>query len=420
MKTSIALIAGVVLLLGGLAGGAVFVLGSPEPKEQRPTPAEIALERVEKAIAARDSLREEKERLAWQQSQQDDADIRRIVEAKVAETSENIDEAFFEELFTFIPNTDSLLAYREDLLRQGAAYDVDYSAEFAAQGDGRKVQSRDPRFYINTKAGEIIHAPSPPERLLRGAAKGFLALGVYREYLLKEKVWADMRPEIMTTYFQKSVKRLQMLIEIEQQKGRNPALDRQELVRIREVIAMDRYLRMGEARAVATERYSQTTYSAASATSRIGQWRKTLKEQLLELGRLYVDAAVAETRYFGKRQEHADRSFKALAMVHRMDPSGDALSLMIKANRIQRDYLWRMAKSHWKRAKKADNVGDLALAGEEYLLAKRRYLQALSRIEGSKQKYLYKELRVLQGDIRSWYHEKNAEEEDDPAVPTES
>ena len=61
---------------------------------------------------------------------------------------------------------------------------------------------------------------------------------------------------------------------------------------------------------------------------------------------------------------------------------------------------------------------DLALAGEEYLLAKRRYLQALSRIEGSKQKYLYKELRVLQKDIRSWYFEKNADKSS--AAPRES
>ena len=121
---------------------------------------------------------------------------------------------------------------------------------------------------------------------------------------------------------------------------------------------------------------------------------------------------------FGKRQEHADRAFKALAMVHRMRASGDALILMIKANRMQRDYLWRMAKSHWRRAKKADGSGDLALAGEEYLLAKRRYLQALSRIEGSKQKHLYKELRVLQKDIRSWYFEKNADKS--AAAPTES
>jgi uncharacterized membrane protein len=64
MKTSIALIVGVVLLVGGLAGGAVFVLDSQKPEEPRRTAAQIVAERVEKAIAARDSLREEKERLA--------------------------------------------------------------------------------------------------------------------------------------------------------------------------------------------------------------------------------------------------------------------------------------------------------------------------------------------------------------------
>ena len=419
MKSStIALIIGIVLVLGGIGGGAIAVLGGSEDKQPELTAAEIAEQKRVEAEKARQAEQEEVERLARNQAKQDDADIRQIVEDKVAETPAEIDDRWFEGLFTSISNRDSLIAYRHGLLERGAQYDVQYSAEFATKGDGRKVQSNDPRFYINTKAGEIIHAASPPERKLRNEAKGYLALGVYREYVLKEEVWENMRPEIMTTYFQKSVKRLEMLIEIEQKKGRSAEPERQELLQVREVIAMDRYVKIGEGMKAARERFSNTTFSAAGATSRIGQWRKTLKEQLLEIGRIYVDAAAAETRYFGKRQEHADRAFKALAMVHRMKASGDALILMIKANRIQRDYLWRMAKSHWKRAKKADKSGDLALAGEEYLLAKRRYLQALSRIEGSKQKYLYKELRVLQKDIRSWYFEKNADKSS--AAPRES
>ena len=221
MKSStIASIVGAVLVLAGIGGGAFAVLGGQEDKEPKLTAAEIAEKKRLEVEEARKAEQEEAERLARNQAKQDDADIRQIVEDKVAETPAQIDDGWFADLFVYISNRDSLLAYRQELLERGAQYDVQYSAEFAAKGDGRKVQSNDPRFYINTKAGEIIHAASPPERKLRNQAKGYLALGVYREYLQKEEVWEAMRPEIMTTYFQKSVKRLEMLIEIEKKKGR--------------------------------------------------------------------------------------------------------------------------------------------------------------------------------------------------------
>ena len=406
MKSTAFLIVGVLLLVGGIAGGAIALLGGPASKLVL-TPAELAAERERLAEETRIAAEEERAREIRRQRRQDNDDIREIVAAKVAETPHSIDDGWFDGIFRYIPNEDSLKSFHQDLLARGAEYDAIYSADFAARSQGRKVQSNDPRFYINTKAGEIIPAPSP--RKLRVQAKGCRDRGVYREYRLKEEAWENIRPEIISIYYQMSVKRLRALVEIERKKGRSGEAERRELLRIREAIAMDRYLKIKAGTAAAVERFSKTTSSAAGATNRINQWHKTLKEQLLEVGRIYVNAADAEKRYYGKRQEDASKAFKALAMVHRLTASGDALQLIIKVNRIQRDYLWRVAKLHWKRAKKADDSGDLALAGEEYLQAKRRYLQALSRIEGSKQKYLYKELRVLQGDIRDWYQARYPE-----------
>ena len=406
MKSSVALIVGIVFVVGALGVGALALLQGQGDAEPQPTPAELAELAAAEARIAAEEAREAAERLKAQQLKQDNDDIRRIIVSKVAETPKELTDGWFVELFRYIPIEDSLDAHLEDVLKRGAAYDVRYTAEFQQEGS-RKVQSTDPRFYINTKAGEIIHSPSPTDKKLRNEALGFLALGVYREHQLKEG-WEHVRPEILSSYFHKSIKLWNILKERVVERGRSDAAEREKLLQLHEVVAMDRYRMVKEGTMAARQRFKETTQSAAHATGRIGQWRKTLKQELLEIGRLYIEAAEREHRYIGKRQEHADRGFMALAMVHQLKDSPEALKYMIKANRIQRDYLWRMAKAHWKTARKAAVAADHAAAGEAFLLAKRRYLQSLSRIEGSKQKFIFKELHELQKEITAWYHQKNA------------
>ena len=406
MKSSIGLIIGIVFVVGALGAGALSLLQTQGDEEPQFTAEELAALAEEEARKAAEEAREAAERMKAQQLRQDNDDIRRILVTKVAETPEDLSEKWFVELFRYIPNKDSLDAYLENVLKRGAAYDVRYTAEFQQEGS-RKVQSKDPRFYINTKAGEIIHAASPTEKKLRNQALGFLALGVYREHKLKEG-WEHVRPEILSSYFLKSIKLWNILKERAVEGGQSDAAEREKLFQLHEAVAMGRYHMVRQGTIAARERFKTTTSSAAHVTSRISQWRRTLKQELLEIGRLYVEAAERENRYIGKRQEHADRGFMALAMVHQLRDSPEALKIMIKANRIQRDYLWRMAKAHWKTARKAAADADHAAASEQFLLAKRRYLQSLSRIEGSKQKFIFKELLALQKEITAWYHQKNA------------
>lgn len=127
-----------------------------------------------------------------------------------------------------------------------------------------------------------------------------------------------------------------------------------------------------------------------------------MNEHLLRLGKFYIDAAIAETTYLGKQRQYNELGFKILAMVYQRKPSGEALDILIKSNSIQRNQLWRMGKAHWRRASNAATSGDSVLAHQNYLQAKRRYLQALSRVETSKKRKFYDEFVALQREINAW------------------
>ena len=145
------------------------------------------------------------------------------------------------------------------------------------------------------------------------------------------------------------------------------------------------------------------------------QW-VAINEQLIKLGKFYIDAAMTETTYLGKRQEYIERGFMLLAMVYQRKPSGEALDVLIKANIIQRNQLWRIGKAHWRRATHAASSGDSILAHEQYLQAKLRYLQSLSRVETSKKRKLFDEFVALQKEINAWKQAEIDSAKSSPAV----
>jgi len=139
------------------------------------------------------------------------------------------------------------------------------------------------------------------------------------------------------------------------------------------------------------------------------RWSNAVNEQLLSLGKIYINAALAEKAYRGRMQEYADLGFMALAMVYQRSKSGEALRAMREANRIQRYNLWQMARVAWKQAKALAVAWRIAEADDEFLVAKHRYLQCLSRLESSKKPVVFDEYRRLQADITAWVTSRKLE-----------
>ena len=69
------------------------------------------------------------------------------------------------------------------------------------------------------------------------------------------------------------------------------------------------------------------------------------------------------------------------ATVYRMTDSGEAGAQIRESNRIQRYNIWKMGQAAWKWARQAAVSGDSTLDERQYFLAKRRYLQCLSRLD---------------------------------------
>ena len=82
---------------------------------------------------------------------------------------------------------------------------------------------------------------------------------------------------------------------------------------------------------------------------------------------------------------------------------------MREANRIQRYNLWQMARVAWKGAKALAKAGRITEADDEFLVAKRYYLQCLSRLERSRKPDVLDEYRRLQADITAWVTSRKLE-----------
>ena len=141
---------------------------------------------------------------------------------------------------------------------------------------------------------------------------------------------------------------------------------------------------------LAREDLKKTNASGKSVTVRIG-WEKDLAMHLLDLGKIHVEAALAETLYKRRQQGHAVHAFK-LATVYRMTDSGKAGAQIRESNRIQWYNIWKMGQAAWKWARQAAASGDSTLDERHYFLAKPRYLQCLSRLDKQVEKQVEKQV----------------------------
>lgn len=411
-KTLIPLIAGAVLLIGGLVGAGLALLRPPPARkaaEVRPAPPE----RLDLAATWKKEKQEREEQAelsAQEQEKLDKDEIKQIILAQIRATPEDVDAAWFAEVFQFIPSEEAFREFLDEALARGVVYDATYTAEYRALNP-RKAQPSSPGYYT-FEARKYIYGASPEEKRLVGTASGLLDMALNREYLANDG-WEGVRSGFLTNYFASKQRLYEELRKLATAGGGEPMAWWEDIVRIHEATVLHRFIMLRENRDAARRKLKDTGSSGKRASFDVRQQQATMNQHLLALGRFYLEAAMAETTYLGKQRQYNERAFSILAMVYQRKPSGEALNILTKANAIQRNQLWRMGKAHWKRASRAAAAGDSALAHEQYLQAKRRYLQSLSRVETSKKKKLYNEYATLQQEINAWKQAARGETDTD-------
>tara|TARA_B100000686_G_C16716517_1_gene932367 strand:- start:262 stop:1503 length:1242 start_codon:yes stop_codon:yes gene_type:complete len=336
----------------------------------------------------------------------DEAQITKVILDQIDKTPNVITGQWLDSMCTFVKNEQQLQTLIAAGVERGEKFDIGYTEDFKKKNP-RKIMPEDPRVYISF-ARSLIHKPGIKEYHLMTTARGHLDMALYREHKFaqdeseKEGSLVEMRDEVVSSWFKQTLRLYEKSREISLHAGGGAASYRREIIEIIEAIIVDRHYLITRRTAEARRRYSENTSSAKPVTLRIGSWNKTLNSNLLKLGKVYVDAAESETTYKNRQQEYADRGFMILAMVHQRTKGPDALGILRKNNRIQRYNMWKMGQAHWGKAKRAAVAGKYDIAEKHYMQAKRRYLQALVRIEKSKKKRVYNEFKSLQSDIKDW------------------
>ncbi len=414
---SLPLYLGGLLIAAAVAGAAMSLLTPPSPAATPAPPPRLVMDTP--PTPAKDELSPE------QVKAQDEEDIIKILLAQIEATPASIDETWLAEMCKHINNPDSLDVFWQEVITSGQSYGIGYRSR---QKSGT-VMSRNPLYYV-FEAREFIYDIDPEEKKLLGPARGLLDMAIAKSWEASRKEIRDqlakeqrrkaedivvppeagsLDDEVRTTYFKEFLRLYAVLNELAAEEGGDPRQYVTQQIRLHEATVVDRHTRMMETMASARERYQGTTNSSKPMTIQITRWSNAVNEQLLSLGKIYIDAALAEKAFRGRMQDYADLGFKALAMVYQRSHSGEALRVMREANRIQRYNLWQMARVAWKKAKALAEADRVAEADDEFLVAKHHYLKCLSRLERSKKPVVFDEYRRLQADIAAWVTSRKLE-----------
>jgi len=424
---------GIVFVVAAIAGGVSMVL-------QPPPPVDTLSSEPDEPTA--EGIAEQKRLVARERQKQDDEEIRRILYEQVSQTQPDITEAWLERMCLYVQTEEDLEAYWKEILEKGRRYEAVYEEPNTRVTNVTpalkevEVLSRIPHVYIH-EARQFIHTQVPDADRLKHRVPNLLALAVYRawsasvddelsrkrglkksvaELLLaagdpvisdasiveaaeKEAVIPD---EIKSSYLIEALNGLDLQAELAEAAGEDPGQFREERIRLHEVALVEGFSFVKRKTKEARERYSQSASSSAPDTVAIGRWNSMLNERLLSLGKIYIDAALAETTYRGRQQKYADLGFDVLAMVFQRSKTGAAITVLREANKIQRYNLWQMGRAAWRQAQLAVKSGKAEEADAQFFTAKQRYLQTLARLERSRQTAVLEEYSRLQAEISAW------------------
>jgi hypothetical protein len=415
---------GIVLVVAAIAGALATALhtpaSDPEPAALAPPPPVEGREEEEEGPSTEEVAK------------QDEDDSRRILYEQVGQTPEDITEEWLEQLCQYVRSEEDLEQYWDETLEVGRRYAPVYEE---ANRNEAEVFSGLAQVYI-FEAREFIHTQVPDADMLKNKVPKLLALAVYRAWVASlddemstrrgakktvaqmllsvgEPVESDeaiaaahkeaiIPDETKSSFLIEALQALDLQVELAEEGGQDPRQFMEQRIRLHEVALVEGYAFIKKKSREARERYSQSALSSAGATLAIGRWQATLNSRLLSLGKIYIDAALAETTYRGRQQEYADLGFDALAMVFQRSKTGAAITVLREANKIQRYNLWQMGRAAWRQAQLAVKSGEIEEAKDQYFTAKQRYLQTLSRLERSKQPVVLEEYKRLQTEITTW------------------
>ena len=432
MKT-LPLYIGIVFVVAAIAVGVSMVLQPPQPVDTLSSePDEPTAE----------GIAEQKRLVARERQKQDDEESRRILYEQVSQTQPDITEAWLERMCLYVQTEEDLEAYWKEILEKGRRYEAVYEEPNTRVTNVTpalkevEVLSRIPHVYIH-EARQLSQTQVPDADRLKHRVPNLLALAVYRgwsasvddelsrkrglkksvaELLLaagdpvisdasiveaaeKEAVIPD---EIKSSYLIEALNGLDLQAELAEAAGEDPGQFREERIRLHEVALVEGFSFVKRKTKEARERYSQSASSSAPDTVAIGRWNSMLNERLLSLGKIYIDAALAETTYRGRQQKYVDLGFDVLAMVFQRSKTGAAITVLREANKIKRYNLWQMGRAAWRQAQLAVKSGKAEEADAQFFTAKQRYLQTLARLERSRQTAVLEEYSRLQAEISAW------------------
>ena len=407
LKSLLPLVVGGLLLAAALAGFVITRTGDrqarqaprPRPEQPRPEPAPAAPPAP--VVEVPPELTPEEIEV------QDEKDIVEILLAQIEATPSEISESWLASVFRHVRTRGEMEGYLEGILADGARFQKVWNAEKAKQ---KQVPSRNPNAYV-FQARDLIYARYAGGlsiSKLSSRGRGLLALSLHIEHENAAEEEREVHDEVLTTFFRESSALYSTIQQAATDNDQDPRPWMEEHTRLLEVAIVNRHLLIRDLKAAARQQYSGTHVSAGPARVRISGWEKALSAHLMDLGRLYIDAATGETTYKQKQQEAAESGFRALAMVYRKTQSPEALRVLREANRIQRYNLWQMARVAWKAASEAARAGQIEAADSGYFKSKMLYLECLSRLEQSKKPRVAADLAELQEEISAWMRDRAA------------
>lgn len=325
----------------------------------------------------------------------------RVLLERIAATPDQLDRGWLAGICQYIGDEGALQSYYGELLAQGAQWAIEYGER---QKKAKKTVSTDPRFFISLARQEIYDGSPSKRRLERDGVKN-LGLALLREKEAQQGL-ENIDEEFMGSFFKELMALYRVRRELAVQSGEDLQPWVVEQIKAFEAALMDRYLRMAHQEEAIRQKRTGTQASAAPDLRYVDLLRKNLDQDLLGLGRLYLEVAERETRDREKLRFHAERAFAILAMLYQRTHSSEALAGIRSVNEIQRTYLHRMAQTSWKRAQLTAADGDRQQTAENYFRATQFYNECMAKAVGLEKEEIAAEFLRLKQEIAAWHAQK--------------
>jgi len=323
-------------------------------------------------------------------------EVVQMILGRIEHTRDLIDEDWFKKAHQLIKNKADLNLFLDEYFVLGAKRKASYERR---QKVVNKPALEDPLYFDSMAASALVDSDASEKGLLRGVRENL----AYALLLMKEDRGIDaISPHFMVGFFNKLHAMYEILERRSVEKNINSDYWTQERIRHIEAAIVTRFQMLEENLEKTRARVEGTQQSGAAGLLNKDRLETAINEYLLELGKTHRDAAMREVIDRKKHQLHVDYAFVTLAMIYKRSYSGDALNVLRSVNDLERNYTYRLARRHWKRAQLAVMEGDSLVVKENFFSATKFYLRSISRSVHTERTKLERELSILKSEIAQW------------------